>query len=65
MKIDFIFVGTEIFSRVADFYEKHGCYCLEPDDSPNAVKFWQREMIDELKVFKHIVNYTLKIFLLI
>ena len=22
MKIDFIFVGTEIFSRVADFYEK-------------------------------------------
>ena len=44
MKIDFIFVGTEIFSRVADFYEKHGCYCLEPDDSPNAIKFWQREM---------------------
>lgn len=43
MKIDFIFVGIEIFSRVADFYEKHGCYCLEPDDSPNAVKFWQRE----------------------
>lgn len=44
MKIDFVFVGTEIFSRVADFYEKHGCYCLEPDDSPNAIKFWQREM---------------------
>lgn len=38
MKIDFVFVGTEIFSRVADFYEKHGCYCLEPDDSPNAIK---------------------------
>lgn len=44
MKIDFVFVGTEIFSHVADFYEKHGCYCLEPDDSPNAIKFWQREM---------------------
>ena len=49
MKIDFIFVGTEIFSRVADFYEKHGCYCLEPDDSPNAVKFWQHEMDRRVK----------------
>lgn len=49
MKIDFIFVGTEIFSRVADFYEKHGCYCLESDDSPNAVKFWQREMDRRVK----------------
>lgn len=49
MKIDFIFVGTEIFSRVADFYEKHGCYCLEPNDSPNAVKFWQREMDRRVK----------------
>lgn len=49
MKIDFIFVGTEIFSRVADFYEKHGCYCLEPDDSSNAVKFWQREMDRRVK----------------
>lgn len=49
MKIDFIFVGTEIFNRVADFYEKHGCYCLEPDDSPNAVKFWQREMDRRVK----------------
>ena len=49
MKIDFIFVGTEIFSRVANFYEKHGCYCLEPDDSPNAVKFWQREMDRRVK----------------
>ena len=49
MKIDFIFVGTEIFSRVADFYEKHGCYCLELDDSPNAVKFWQREMDRRVK----------------
>lgn len=49
MKIDFVFVGTEIFSRVADFYEKHGCYCLEPDDSSNAVKFWQREMDRRVK----------------
>ena len=49
MKIDFIFVGTEIFSRIADFYEKHRCYCLEPDDSPNAVKFWQREMDRRVK----------------
>ena len=49
MKIDFVFVGTEIFSRVADFYEKHGCYCLEPDNSPNAVKFWQREMDRRVK----------------
>ena len=49
MNIDFVFVGTEIFSRVADFYEKHGCYCLEPDDSPNAVKFWQREMDRRVK----------------
>lgn len=49
MKIDFIFVGTEIFSLVADFYEKHGCYCLEPDDSPNAIKFWQREMDRRVK----------------
>ena len=49
MKIDFIFVGTEIFSRVADFYEKHGCYCLEPDDSPNDIKFWQREMDRRVK----------------
>lgn len=49
MKMDFIFVGTEIFSRVADFYEKHGCYCLEPDDSPNAIKFWQREMDRRVK----------------
>lgn len=49
MKIDFVFVGTEIFSRVADFYEKHGCYCLEPDDSLNAVKFWQREMDRRVK----------------
>lgn len=49
MKIDFIFVGTEIFSRVADFYEKHGCYYLEPDDSPNAIKFWQREMDRRVK----------------
>lgn len=49
MKIDFIFVGTEIFSRIADFYEKHRCYCLEPDDSPNAIKFWQREMDRRVK----------------
>lgn len=49
MKIDFVFVGTEIFSRVADFYEKHGCYCLEPDDSPSAIKFWQREMDRRVK----------------
>ena len=49
MKIDFVFVGTEIFSHVADFYEKHGCYYLEPDDSPNAVKFWQREMDRRVK----------------
>lgn len=49
MNIDFVFVGTEIFSRVADFYEKHGCYCLEPDDSPNAIKFWQREMDRRIK----------------
>lgn len=49
MKIDFVFVGTEIFSRVADFYEKHGCYCFEPDDSPNTVKFWQREMDRRVK----------------
>lgn len=49
MKIDFVFVGTEIFSRVADFYEKHGCYCLEPYDSPNAIKFWQREMDRRVK----------------
>lgn len=49
MKIDFVFVGTEIFSRVADFYEKHGCYCFEPDDSPNAIKFWQREMDRRVK----------------
>lgn len=49
MQIDFVFVGTEIFSRVADFYEKHGCYCLEPDDSPNAIKFWQREMDRRVK----------------
>ena len=49
MKIDFVFVGTEIFSRVADFYEKHGCYYLEPDDSPNAIKFWQREMDRRVK----------------
>lgn len=49
MKIDFIFVSTEIFSRVADFYEKHGCYCLEPNDSPNAIKFWQREMDRRVK----------------
>lgn len=52
MKIDFVFVGTEIFSRVADFYEKHGCYCLEPDDSPNAIKFWQREMDRRVKGVK-------------
>lgn len=49
MKIDFVFVGTEIFSRVANFYEKHGCYCLEPDDSPNTIKFWQREMDRRVK----------------
>lgn len=49
MKIDFVFVGTKIFSRIADFYEKHGCYCLEPDDSPNAIKFWQREMDRRVK----------------
>lgn len=49
MKIDFVFIDTEIFSRVADFYEKHGCYCLEPDDSPNAIKFWQREMDRRVK----------------
>ena len=49
MKIDFVFVSTEIFSRVADFYEKHGCYCLEPDDSPNVIKFWQREMDRRVK----------------
>lgn len=49
MKIDFVFVSTEIFSRVADFYEKHGCYYLEPDDSPNAIKFWQREMDRRVK----------------
>ena len=49
MKIDFVFVGIEIFSRIADFYEKHGCYCLEPDDSPNAIKFWQREMDRRVK----------------
>lgn len=49
MKIDFVFVNTGIFSRVADFYDKHGCYCLDPDDSPNAIRFWQREMNRRMK----------------
>lgn len=49
MKIDFVFIGTEIFSKVADFYDNHGCYCLDPDDSPNAIKFWQREMNRRIK----------------
>ena len=44
MKMDFVFVNTAIFSRVADFYEKHGTYCLAPEDSPAYKKFWQREM---------------------
>lgn len=52
MKIDFVFVNTSIFSRVAEFYDKHGCYCLDPDDSPNAIKFWQREMNRRLKGVK-------------
>lgn len=49
MKIDFVFIGTEIFSQVADFYEKHGCYTLEPEDSPNYIRFWQREMNRRVK----------------
>lgn len=44
MKIDFVFIGTSIFSKVGDFYDKHGRYTLEPEDSPNYIKFWQREM---------------------
>lgn len=44
MKIDFVFIGTSIFSKVGDFYDKHGRYILEPEDSPNYIKFWQREM---------------------
>lgn len=49
MKMDFVFVNTAIFSRVADFYEKHGTYCLAPEDSPAYKKFWQREMDRRLK----------------
>lgn len=49
MKIDFVFVNTQVFSQVADFYEKHGVYTLAPEDSPAYKKFWQREMNRRLK----------------
>lgn len=43
MNIDFVFIGTEIFSRVADFYDKHGVYTLAEKDSPEWREFWARE----------------------
>ena len=49
MNIDFVFVNTDVFSQVADFYEAHGTYTLAPPDSPQYKKFWQREMDRRLK----------------
>lgn len=43
MKIDFVFVNTSIFSRTADFFDKHGVYTLAPEDSIEYKEFWQRE----------------------
>lgn len=49
MKIDFIFVNTNIFTRVADFYMKHGKYTLEPEGSPEYIKFWKTEYTRRIK----------------
>lgn len=43
MDMDFIFVNTHIFTRVADYHIKHGRYCPYDDDSENATIFWRKE----------------------
>lgn len=43
MNIDFIFVDTHLFTGVADFYTKHGDYCLADKNSIEYKKFWGRE----------------------
>ena len=43
MKIDFIFVDTHLFTEVADYYTKHGDYCLADSQSIEYKKFWGRE----------------------
>jgi len=43
MNIDFIFVDTYLFTKAADFYTKHGEYCLAESTSIEYKKFWGRE----------------------
>jgi len=43
MNIDFVFVNTVEFSRVAEHYQKHGVYTFATKGSKAYKEFWQRE----------------------
>ena len=49
MNINFVFVGTEIFSRTAKFFDEHGVYTLAPEGTSEYKEFWQREFSRRIK----------------
>lgn len=44
MNIEFVLIGTDKFSRVADFYDTHKKYTLEYEESDEYYAFFRREM---------------------
>ncbi len=45
MNISFCFVNTNKFSRVAEYYEKHGVYTNHPTNSKAYMEFWNGETL--------------------
>jgi hypothetical protein len=43
MKIDFIFINTDIFSRVGDYHRINDKYCPYEEGTDKYEKFWRRE----------------------
>lgn len=43
MNMDFIFVNTDIFTTVADYYQKNGRYCPYEETNHKYDEFWERE----------------------
>lgn len=43
MKMDFIFVNTNLFTQVGDFFEANKIYCFDKPDTVGFTNFWRQE----------------------
>lgn len=43
MKMDFIFVNTDVFTKVAKYHDKHGKYCPYEEGTIKYEQFWRKE----------------------